>query len=140
MENEFVTYEIAKLLKELNFDEPCLAWYYFNEENSSYALNSFKQDYGDKFDWWKYSELDSDVYVDHLMAPFWQQVINWLREEYKLIVSINIMSDLSYYSLLINIDEDKLNLSNQSQNRGFITYEEALEDGLFEALKLIKSA
>ena len=140
MENEFVTYEIAKLLKELNFDEPCLAWYYFNEENSSYALNSFKQDYGDKFDWWKYSELDSDVYVDHLMAPLWQQVINWLREEYKLIVSINIMSDLSYYSLLINIDEDKLNLRNQSQNRGFITYEEALEDGLFEALKLIKSA
>ena len=84
MENEFVTYEIAKLLKELNFDEPCLAWYYFNEENSSYALNSFKQDYGDKFDWWKYSELDSDVYVDHLIAPLWQQVIDWLREKYDL--------------------------------------------------------
>ena len=47
------------------------------------------------------------------------------------------MSDLNYYSLLIYINENKLNLKHQSKNRGFITYEEALEDGLVEALKLI---
>ena len=111
MENEFVTYEIAKLLKELNFDEPCLAWYYFNEENSSYALNSFKQDYGDKFDWWKYSELDSDVYVDHLIAPLWQQAIDWFRESHNLMISLrfeidswnwHISSDLKFMDIWVH--------------------------------------
>lgn len=58
----------------------------------------------------------------------------WLRENHKLIISINIMSDLSYYSLLIDINENKLNLKHQSKSRGFNMYEEALEDGLQEAL------
>ena len=47
------------------------------------------------------------------------------------------MSDLSYYSLLIDINENKLNLKHQSKSRGFNMYEEALEDGLQEALELI---
>ena len=60
----------------------------------------------------------------------------WLREKHKIIVAINIMSDLSYYSLLVDINENKLNLKHQSKNREFNIYEEALEDGLQEALKL----
>ena len=117
MENEFVTYEIAKLLKELNFDEPCLAWYYFNEENSSYALNSFKQDYGDKFDWWKYSELDSDVYVDHLIAPLWQQVIDWFDSKGLLVGTIIV--DNLYKSTInkINYETGLFNSRNESIKR-----------------------
>ena len=117
MENEFVTYEIAKLLKELNFDEPCLAWYYFNEENSSYALNSFKQDYGDKFDWWKYSELDSDVYVDHLIAPLWQQAIDWLDSKGLLVGTIIV--DNLYKSTInkINYETGLFNSRNESIKR-----------------------
>ena len=117
MENEFVTHEIAKLLKELNFDEPCLAWYYFNEENNSYALNSFKQDYGDKFDWWKYSELDSDVYVDHLMAPLWQQVINWCDSKGLLVGTIVV--DNLYKSTInkINYETKLFHSRNESIKR-----------------------
>ena len=117
MENEFVTYEIAKLLKELNFDEPCLAWYYFNEENNSYALNSFKQDYGDKFDWWKYSELDSDVYVDHLIAPLWQQVIDWFDSKGLLVGTIIV--DNLYKSTInkINYETGLFNSRNESIKR-----------------------
>ena len=117
MENEFVTYEIAKLLKELNFDEPCLAWYYFNEENSSYALNSFKQDYGDKFDWWKYSELDSDVYVDHLIAPLWQQAIDWFDSKGLLVGTIIV--DNLYKSTInkINYETGLFNSRNESIKR-----------------------
>ena len=117
MENEFVTHEIAKLLKELNFDEPCLAWYYFNEENNSYALNSFKQDYGDKFDWWKYSELDSDVYVDHLIAPLWQQAIDWCDSKGLLVGTIVV--DNLYKSTInkINYETKLFHSRNESIKR-----------------------
>ena len=143
MENEFVTYEIAKLLKELNFDEPCLAWYYFNEKNSSYALNSFKQDYGDKFDWWKYSELDSDVYVDHLMAPLWQQVINWLREKYNISVEPNFSFDTRSTGFKFNgIDGCIRYLDSGESNTTYLceinNYYEARRLAILNALDKIK--
>ena len=134
MENEFVTYEIAKLLKELNFDEPCLAWYYFNEENSSYALNSFKQDYGDKFDWWKYSELDSDAYVDHLIAPLWQQAIDWLREKHDIDIELPYGGNKDKYYVFVQ------EYIYEGKDPKQFTYYGAREQAILKAIEIIKSA
>ena len=119
MQEQLISFETAKLAEEKGFK---LDKYLSIDDENPKNLNS------------NYNPKNYQPWYFDLTQSLLQKR---LREEHKLIVSINIMSDLSYYSLLINIDEDKLNLSNQSKNIGFITYEEALEDGLKEALKLI---
>ena len=158
MEEELISLETAMLAKEKGFDIPTQKAYIngsvFVNFEESFGEREFYFDADDFYNNWNRKgwffdkkgsgcfgcSLDNIKWFEAYAAPTQGLLQKWIREEHKLIISINIMSDLSYYSLLINIDEDKLNLSNQSKNRGFITYEEALEDGLFEALKLIKSA
>ena len=78
MKEQFVTYEIALALKELGFDEDCLAGYNVNE---NHPLEMFNKPYltlprnktGEVLTY------KSNTYV--LKAPLWQQVIDWLSSE-----------------------------------------------------------
>lgn len=92
MKEQFVTYEIALKLKELGFDEGCLAYY------------------GDNiliFD--KHEYLECDIKVNYVLgwkyemvtlAPLWQQVIDWFRSKYKLSISVfPISSNRWFYSI-----------------------------------------
>lgn len=68
MEKQFVTFEIAKDLKELGFDECCLAVY-------------FK----DKFQLVKGFNINNvDLHVANefggILAPLWQQVFDWVLD------------------------------------------------------------
>lgn len=124
MEEQLISFETAKLAKEKGFggkELTTLNGYFRGGILCNIPCNN-KSDF---------------CHEDEFSAPTQSLLQKWLREKYKIIVSINIMSDLSYYSLLIDINENKLDLKNQSKNRGFNTYEEALEVGLQEALKLI---
>ena len=119
MKEQLINFETAQSAKEKGFNIPVSMVYYVPSKTLLLAFSAIES---------------NDIYYS---APTQSLLQKWLREEHKIIVSINIMSDLSYYSLLIDINENKLNLRNQSKNRGFDTYELALEDGLQEALKLI---
>jgi hypothetical protein len=66
---DFVTYEIAKKLKEKGFREKCFATY----------LNI--QDFGKCYNCYKDSNLD---------APTIPQVLKWLREEKKIYISVEV--------------------------------------------------
>jgi hypothetical protein len=57
MEKEFVTYEIALKLKELGFEEECLAYF----EDKELTLG----------------RLSSVGKKRYLIAPLWQQAIDW---------------------------------------------------------------
>ena len=126
MEEQLISFETANLAKEKGYN---ITNYLSYDENTGTMLPK-----DPAYPGWHCYALDGAC-----PAPAQSLLQKWLRENYKIIVSINIMSDLSYYSLLIDINENKLNLKNQSKNRGFSTYEEALEDGLLRALKSIKS-
>ena len=93
MEKQFVTYEIALKLKELGFDESCLAVY-------------FK----DKFQLVKGFNINNvDLHVANefggILAPLWQQVIDFFRNEYNMIISISPFEDFSerYLNNWINL-------------------------------------
>ena len=87
MKNQFVTYEIALKLKELEFDEPCLAWYDVNKE---------------------FHLLDTNVFPDgginqknvYPRAPLWQQVWSFLDSK-GVIISIIFVNDVFKYTLNI---------------------------------------
>jgi hypothetical protein len=65
MNKEFIPYEQALALKELGFDEPCLASYYRAGKR-----------------------LDVCEYIKHgeytILAPTWSQAFRWFREKYNL--------------------------------------------------------
>ncbi len=79
MEKEFVPYPLALRLKELGFDEPCIAWYYgvdlwmVDQRESApinYRTNPIRGGNG-------------------VLAPTFSQVFRWFREKYSLIAEFN---------------------------------------------------
>lgn len=78
MKKQFVTYKIALALKELGFDEKCFGWYdnegrfFFPSNNTLHTRNSKVEGRSDNI----------------ITAPLWQQVIDWLREEYNIYINV----------------------------------------------------
>lgn len=78
MKEQFVTYEIALKLKELGFDEECLAIYTHNNEH--YTAGTFFLHTPHPF---TIEELIPEVQdiresAVYILAPLWQQAIDWL--------------------------------------------------------------
>ena len=113
MNNEFVTYEQALALKELGFDEECLAYYHTTLSSSDVDLVLRKTQ--NKF----YHLIRMPEHFD-ILTPLKQQVFRWFREEYELITSIrhNKFPDMSgkqYY----------FEYEYKNSYERYITYEEA---------------
>lgn len=77
----FVTYEIALKLKDLGFNESCLAAFRNDEYNDLITLTE--------------DVLDGDFIIftsgSNIKAPLWQQVIDWFREKFDYHVTYNVL-------------------------------------------------
>ena len=77
MEKEFVPYDIALAMKELGFDEPCVAVYYGDYDSRSFenglALEYRESQYYAQKGWAK-----------GVLAPLYQQAFRWFREKYNI--------------------------------------------------------
>lgn len=71
MKEYFVPFEIAKKLKQLGFDEPCLACYDKCEMLSSYSSSVFEP-----------INYNTSGFVRS--APLYDQVFNWIRKNHSL--------------------------------------------------------
>jgi hypothetical protein len=71
MEKEFIPYEQALALKELGFDEPCLAYYLAG---------------GIRFKEYKDSQNKNSAFYNNTVCsiPLYQQAFRWFREKYDL--------------------------------------------------------
>jgi hypothetical protein len=79
MNKEFIPYEEALALKELGFNEPCLAFYtYEGKFSNELSFNEYKN-----------TALKTS-------APLYQQAFKWFREKYNWHHQIKI-DDKSYY-------------------------------------------
>jgi len=125
MEEQLITFDTAKLAKEKGFDD----------RNSSQYI---QYDYGENG--WKeksyqeYDDLDSNIGIGdniRISRPTQSLLQKWLREKHYIETNI-IRLALSYMFFVFN------DYKRPSSQKGFKTYEEALEVGLQEALKLIK--
>ena len=98
MEKLFVTYSIAILLKELGFNEPCFGYYDEDNQLMSFPkLNVFWND-NDKL---SYNRSIKNIFnknkSDKLMclAPTWEQVEDWLRDNHNIAIIWDIQSGSS---------------------------------------------
>ena len=85
MNKEFIPYEQALALKELGFDEPCIAFY---KDNNN--LKAVDQHWGNSV-----SGISKQLgyHIDDLaLAPTYQSVFRWFREKHGLHSSIGFDS------------------------------------------------
>ena len=118
MKNIFVSYEIAKQLKEKGFDEPCL---------KSITETGFENDYsilGAK----NWNEFQFVVSI-----PLWQQVVDWFRNNHKIIIESRPLNTLGWWDALIYNEE----CERIWRDSGYKTYYEALTKAVEKALKFI---
>jgi hypothetical protein len=79
----FVNFEIAKLLKEKKFDEPCIAEY-FNGEITFYDNPDNERDEATVLTTYTNSYPNHSSRYNVVSAPFIFQVIDWLEEKHNI--------------------------------------------------------
>jgi len=92
MIKEFVPYELAWELKQLNFDETCFG-YYHNLGSTQLVVS--KRDL----------RADNNDGIEYCLAPLYQQAFRWFREKYALCIVIKPIDDKNLelgYNLLKN--------------------------------------
>ena len=158
MKKQFVTQEIALKLKELGFDEGCLAVYDSPDfklihELLGHGWNSLELING---------EVKNSIYSegDFVTAPLWQQATDWLQFKYNIHIMINFenwddyVNSFIYTTYLLYQSEDltfinkkksyadKVRQSVRRKDNSqlyFISYESAREECILQAIKLIES-
>jgi hypothetical protein len=119
MNREFIPYEQALDLKELGFNEPCLAYFYtYDDEN----LLSY----------------DLKILNDNLKTPLYRQCFRWFREKYGLYHSIGLDNSLENN---VNCDYVIINHSQSISEleTNFKSYEEAELECLKKLIKIVKN-
>ena len=126
MQDQLVGLEVAQLAKEKGFFQYCSKRYNKGKlESSPFPPIRFKKD-------------GTPVKVDsnQVYAPTQSLLQKWLRENHNLIINVQ--------SIYMDVEASNISgyiywLTYRSvESRTFISYEEALENGLLYALKLIK--
>ena len=131
MEEQLITFETAKLAKDKGFKEFSYACY--KEDGILENLNNiwhYGCEGGMELDEWFY-DYNNYKHKKLISAPTQSLLQKWLREEYSIQVMVT-----SHNHAWVAIVENAFTPYKWINN--FNSYENALEQGLLEALKLIK--
>lgn len=154
MEEKLISFETAKLAKKKGFNIPSHSYYFEDKEFKEFEINDTYGYYGDEYtvnrdefyeDWnskWRTTKEgnrclgcnSNPKYLETFSAPTQSLLQKWLRETYKIIVIIELRDKYE-----VKIHWVDITSGNYNVDRGdtYTTYEQALEEGLYEALKLI---
>lgn len=130
MQEEIVKYETAKLAKEKGFN--------------IYQEQQYSQDTINKTILRNYSLSQCKLYNDMFYAPSQSLLQKWLRDN-DLFIKVSVITYSEDFTIKYSVDiislEENLYTLGERIYHGFDlfkTYEEALEEGLIQGLKLIK--
>lgn len=131
MNEDFVSFELAKKLKEKGFNNPCFGWYYTSEvcgfdyktlivfNHSDYRGSNYKD------------MLVSHNDDKHIDAPTIHQVLKWLREENEIHITIDVdvNDNFSFYSTVHRKCEECWELLHYCDGQ-YNSYEQAALAGI----------
>jgi len=157
MKDQIVEIETAKLLREKGFDIGVWGSYTLYHEDNEHQHDGKSGPFGWKkgeietsTSWFKtnsIADFSNKLYTQY-PAPTQSLLQKWLREEYSFevfVIPAHSIEDgvlVKSYRVWIPIDRNakggKVLLDENSVMLSFTNYEEALENGLQEALKLIE--
>lgn len=120
----YVSFEVAKLLKEKGFNEQCSSTY-------DIAVS------GGKPIFYKYDVLQffpdgmknsDDKYGMVISAPTHQMAIAWLREEYGISIEISALNQYQWVYAIYRLFKDSV--AEVWNNGTYVSYEDATDDAL----------
>lgn len=118
MDKDFVSFEVAKLLRENGFNEPCYSAY---DLEGNVGYNNYEMCYNTEYDW-------------AFSRPTLYEAQKWLRESKNLNIMVDFDESILWW---YSIRKCKYNCTLITGDRMFNSYEEALNTGILEALKMI---
>ncbi len=151
MNNEFVSYEIALELKELGFDEPSLERFYTKPKCKMFGIDEKGRHYPIKNTPKKLYILGEHFVLNDdnvTIAPLYQQVFRWFREQFNWQSSIEATNDqhsrqLGYnYFIWNNKTGEEYHTMSKDRPSGdwkFTTYEEAQLECILDLISIIKN-
>ncbi len=131
MKEQLISFKTAKLAKKKGFDIK-VETFYMGDSEDNFLHNAGKKD-----NWNNYKcILNESELSDDYSAPTQSLLQKWLREVHLISIKVD---DFTYNSK-IRYDVNVVPLGSQEDTPSEVlkSYEEALEKGLQEALKLIK--
>ena len=131
MNKDFVPYEKALALKELEFDEPCFGYYIDNKFEFFADVRSCNTNSEFKF---------------YPTAPTYSQAFRWFREKYRLQPSVNSFCFEEYSFVIMGSRNEILYpIQHKLLNDGkknpweFDTYEEAELECIKKLIEIVKT-
>jgi hypothetical protein len=134
-----ITFETAKLARTIGFKESCFSYYSKDGvlhhpylENGSSTDTDFRVDLEDLLD------NHNEDYSNDYSAPYQAELQEWLRNIHNIQVyasSGTIDGNGKYIDYIYTI-----NMNSSDHRDGYESYEDALDVGLLETLKLLKNA
>jgi len=125
----YVSFEVAKLLKQAGFDYKVRLYYEHNGKLRGKNSGSFIN-FNSPTIWENNGNTDKQLYS----APTLDVAQRWLREVHHLHITIFSSSQESW---MFRITKPHQNLENGVYGEDFYTYEEAQEAGIKKALEMV---
>lgn len=122
IQEAYVTFEAAKILKEKGFNVP--VWTRYDDEEDKEVI------FGDRYDW-------NNSPMGQISAPTQQMAMAWLREEHGIFIAIN-NDDLDFNWQCYDLMDRDYALDPRilsGSYAGHKTYEEAVEAALMYTLE-----
>ena len=139
---DYCDYDTCVALKELGYKIPTSAYYMPKNSQLIFVINQFRG--GAAMDcFYSNNSLPKECMAsDFIDAPTMWEVQKWLREEKKIDVLIELETkdihlSSKYYSIHISY-MSRFRREFKSMLKNFDSYEEALSEGVREAVKILK--
>lgn len=129
MEEIFVSLEIAQKLKEISFDEPCIAYYQNNDLHIEEGLCNYNGISQVQF------EREPPV-SEWYSAPTWEQVFKWFRERGLIGEVQGLFSGTNFFYEIRRIKDnlkERIDIENYYSN-----YEEVRKKLALKMIKIYK--
>ena len=130
---QFVSFDTAKLLKEVGFNIPCRG-IYVTDRTGYYEFREY--DYKQTTDDLCWDAEDGFQY--EYLAPTQALADRWLREMYNVAIYSLYDDDMEQWFYVVDAFTKNPVINGFQSGSEYDDYESAFEDGLREAIKLIK--
>jgi len=134
MNNQFLPYEPSFDLKELGFNEECLATY-VKHEGKDFRFDIQEQS---GLSW--SSVTNSELIGKHCTAPLYQQVFKWFRDK-KILGEVRPIDDWNMWGFSITMEDgmSPFFVAHSSIYTEYNTYEEAELECIKTMIKISKT-
>ena len=136
IEEQFVSFDTAKLLKEAGFNVPCRG-VYVTDRTGYYEFREYdNKQTKDDLCW-----NTEDGFQYEYLAPTKALAARWLREKHRIALDVAFIPpsiDGDVWQYFVGKMDDMIWEGEYETGRKYATYEQAMESGLQEAIKLIK--